>query len=227
MKLSPLICACYYGKLEVVSLLLQNDFIDVDFSSEPELISPLIVSIYKGYYEIIKVLLSKNCNVNIVTRNGYFPLLTCLSRLDEENYKYENEVLCLMIMKLLIENGADVNKSFDSNPKHTILYKLLTFRVLNEERYENIATIIKFIIERGADKRLLYSENEKDNWLEKIIYDGPYKDKIIELVLETTQIYHNKTIKGRKNESNNKSMKESSIILYDNNEENGNCCIIF
>jgi hypothetical protein len=32
-KISPLICACFLGRLEIVKMLLQNESVDVDLAS--------------------------------------------------------------------------------------------------------------------------------------------------------------------------------------------------
>lgn len=34
IKISPLICACFLGRMEIVRLILQNESIDVDLASE-------------------------------------------------------------------------------------------------------------------------------------------------------------------------------------------------
>ena len=99
VKISPLLGACFIGKTEIVSLFLENEFIDVDLESSPQKFTPLMVSCYKGFYEITRNLLDKNADVNKMNILGHRALLFCFSRLEENQYRYENKKICMRLMR--------------------------------------------------------------------------------------------------------------------------------
>jgi ankyrin repeat protein len=71
--------------------------------------------------------------------------------MEEQRYKYENKKICLMMIDLLMEGGADINIRVDNTTGYTILMKLVSVENMDYEKFENTAEIIKFLIERGAD----------------------------------------------------------------------------
>ena len=74
-EISPLILACYIGKLEIITYLLTNEYIDINLQSKPENYSPLIISCYKGYYEIVRILLEMKADINLPNKNGQLPFI--------------------------------------------------------------------------------------------------------------------------------------------------------
>jgi ankyrin repeat protein len=150
-QITPLLAACYIGKTEIVCMLLENETIDVDMQSHPQEFTPLMVSCYKGLYEITRNLLEKHANVNKVNLMGHKAMLFCFSRLEESNYKYENKKICMMLIDLLLNKGAEINLRVDENFGHTILMKLVSIDMNSQDKYQSTAEMIQFLIERGAD----------------------------------------------------------------------------
>ena len=71
--------------------------------------------------------------------------------MEEQRYKYENKKICLMMIDLLMEAGADINIRVDSTTGYTILMKLISVESTDSEQYDNTVDLLKFLIERGAD----------------------------------------------------------------------------
>jgi len=72
---SPLLAACYIGKIEILNLLLANDKIDVNLASKPEGFTPVMVSCFKGYYEFVRILLERNADVNLCNKLSNFIII--------------------------------------------------------------------------------------------------------------------------------------------------------
>ena len=144
-EISPLILACYIGKLEIISYLLTNDNININLQSKPEKYSPLIISCYKGYYEIVRILLEMKADINLPNKNGQLPFIFCFSRLDQISFRYENKKICMMLIDLLLSYGADINSIFDKEKGYTVIMKLLSCEIINDERFDIIFEIIKFL----------------------------------------------------------------------------------
>lgn len=63
-KITPLVCACYYGRNDIVKMLLENETIDIDMSTEEAGHTPLTISCMTGNYEILRLLTSGGAEVN-------------------------------------------------------------------------------------------------------------------------------------------------------------------
>ena len=160
-EISPLILACYIGKLEIISYLLTNEYININLQSEPEKYSPLIISCYKGYYEIVRILLEMKADINLPNKIGQLPFIFCFSRLEQKSFKYENKKICFMLVELLLAYGADINTNFGDKKLNSIIIKLVSGEINNEEKCRTTCDMIKFLMEKGADVK--YKNKEKQN----------------------------------------------------------------
>lgn len=160
-ELTPLILCCYIGKLEIFNYLLTNDEINVNMSSTPCLFSPLMIACYKGFYEIVRELLERHADINHKNSNGQAAFIFCFSRLEVQSFKYENKKICLMLVELLLSYGADVNSKFDLQKESSVIMKLVSVDINNQEKCETTCDVIKFLIERGAD--INYRNKDKLN----------------------------------------------------------------
>lgn len=184
-KLSPLLVACFIGKVEIIQILTSNIYLDVNLASEEESYTPIMVALYKGYYEVTKFLLDNNANINIPTKSGHYPLLFCFSRLEDDKYKYENRTLCMIMIDLLLKKGADINIKVDSNPGNSIIMKLASAEIDDEESLQSTLCIIKFMLQRGASKTIT---TYNGHTIYDLITKSKYQMQFLE-ILSTEQIY--------------------------------------
>ena len=231
-KISPLLCACYIGKIEIVQIILDMELIDVDLESFPECYTPLMVGCFKGYYEIVRLLLEKNANVNKPHRLGQLPLLFCFSRLEENFYQYENKKICMMLIELLLNKGANLNIKIDDKLGYTILMKLASSDFSTKEKFMSSLEMIIFLLERGADP------NQR-SFNHKSVYDvihseihPDFKEELVYTLRTTYQIYFFGQVKEEKSFSNLPT-KRTAIgrerydgLIIENNEMRTNCCLI-
>jgi ankyrin repeat protein len=82
-RISPLICACYLGRMEIVKMLLMNESIDVDLATEDSGQTPLTISAITGNYEIMKLLVDAGGEVNKPNAFNQTPIICCFARLEE------------------------------------------------------------------------------------------------------------------------------------------------
>jgi ankyrin repeat protein len=211
-KITPLLSACYVGKVDIIFLLLSNDYIDVNQQSQPEGYTPLMVSCFKGYYEIVKLLLERKAEVSKPNTAGQMPILFCFSRLEESYYKYENKKICMMMIDLLLSKGADINVTIDGK---TILMKLISGDNINDrDKCNNTCEIIKFLVERGADKTVLSSDGKT---VFEIVKDGPFRNNILGTLKESERrVYYTEP----------DDCEKASTVL-ENDTRSSICCYIF
>ena len=249
-EISPLILACYIGKLEIITYLLTNEYIDINLQSKPENYSPLIISCYKGYYEIVRILLEMKADINLPNKNGQLPFIFCFSRLDQMSFRYENKKICMMLIDLLLSYGADINSIFDKIKGYTVIMKLLSCEIINEERFDIIFEIMKFLLQRGANveikgkDKLNIFDILKDN--KKIL--PKYKEEFYFILENTKQLvfFNDKNFECNDLASNSNlsslyqgkhvrnlsslytGIKSNHEILLQTDDSNGtNCCNIF
>ena len=229
-EISPLILACYIGKLEIITYLLTNEYIDINLQSKPEKYSPLIISCYKGYYEIVRILLEMKADINLPNKNGQLPFIFCFSRLDQISFRYENKKICMMLIDLLLSYGADINSIFDKEKGYTVIMKFLLQRGANVEI-------------KGKDKLNIF-EILKDN--KKIL--PKYKEEFYFILENTKQLifFNDKNFECNDLTSNSNlsslyqgkhirnlsslytGIKSNHEILLQTDDSNGtNCCNIF
>jgi len=165
---TPLIAASINGKIETVTLLIENGA-DVNQDNNYGN-TPLILASLRGHTETAKLLIKNGAIVNKVNNHGNTPLISA-------SLKGHTETI-----KLLIENGADVNK--DDNNAHSLVITALktgqteTAQLLIEKGadvsipdnegetplawalYEGHLELAKVLIEKGADVNDVYDYND-------------------------------------------------------------------
>lgn len=228
-RISPLLCACYVGKLDIIIMLLNNDRVDVNLQSDTEGYSPLMVACFKGYYEITRMLLEKNADPRKPNNMNQAPILFCFSRLEENYYKYENKKICMMLLDLLLSKGSDVNVRIDNKLGYTILMKLASSDIQDKDKLATTLEIIQFLIERGADISIKSLDSKT---IFDVIKRGLYIEDIVEVLKNSKQtIFYDeeKNIK-QKLESpvnkTNRSVYKFGNIIIETSEMRMNCCMI-
>ncbi len=63
-KITPLICASYLGRYDIVKMILENPNIDIDQESSEIGHTPLTAACITGNYEIIKMLIDHGAEIN-------------------------------------------------------------------------------------------------------------------------------------------------------------------
>ena len=159
-EITPLLLCCYIGKFEIFHYLLSNDSININMTSKPDLYSPLMISCYKGYYEIVRELLELHADTKQKNRNGQEAFIFCFSRLEQKSFKYENKKICFMLVELLLAYGADINCFFDNKKHYSIIMKLVSCEINDEENCNTTCDVIKFLIEKGANINYRNEDNQ-------------------------------------------------------------------
>ena len=159
-EISPLLLCCYIGKFEIFHFLLSNEGINLNMASKPNLFTPLMISCYKGYYEIVRELLERNANTKQKNKTGKEAFIFCFSRLEQKSFKYENKKICFMLIELLLAYGADINCYFDDKKKYSIIMKLVSGEINNEEKCNTTCDVIKFLMEKGANINYRNKDNQ-------------------------------------------------------------------
>jgi hypothetical protein len=191
-----------------------------------------MVASFKGYYEIVRILLEKKAEVNKTNAQGKYildsgqtPILFCFSRLEEQRYKYENKKICMMMIELLLSNGANINVRIDAGMGYTVLMKLASSEIFDKEKLVNTIEIIQFLIERGADKNIKGYDG-------KTVFDvvriSKYREEILNVLKYTKQIYFYSMSKRENQlpESIKAPTTKSFSDFYDANVTKTNCCNI-
>ena len=122
--ITPLMGACYYGKIKIVEILIKNGA-NVNAKGDAGL-SPIIAALPANDIDIIKLLLANSAKINVKDEKGMSPLEYACSKND---YRYA---------KLLLDNRADPNTTYR---KKTVLQ-------LSKERKN--ADIISLLKKYGA-----------------------------------------------------------------------------
>ena len=153
---------------------------------------------------------------------GQTPILFCFSRLEEQRYKYENKKICMMMIELLLSNGANINVRIDSGMGYTVLMKLVSSEIFDKEKLNNTLEIIQFLIERGADINM--KGFDEKNVLD-VVRNSNFRDEILKVIINTKQIYFyiNNNIDTLSPETNKNTTNND---FYDANITKTNCCNI-
>lgn len=146
---------------------LERFFLIVDC---PLITTPLIVAVDKGNLEVVEVLLKNGANPNYFKGCGFTPI--------EKLYKVRNIQNHFEIAQLLIQYGADVNRTFDSWD-----YPIFTMADRISRSYDDSILIkhTKLFIENGA-----YVVNKNGFCIIDYFISSPYLKECIDCVLENT-----------------------------------------
>jgi len=202
-EITPLILACFLGRIDCVRLVLENPTADIDLPSEDSGYTPLCVACLTGNYEIVKMLLEKDAEVNLPNRFSQTPFILCFSRLNETTNLYENTKICFKMAELLLEFGADINWIVDKTKGHTILMQFCSVKMELDEREKRMnLEVIRFLLEHGADKNMVSNKNKNSFQLAQ---KHSNRDAVLEVLQNTNQKYFN----------NNSLKKKGPIIAID------------
>ncbi len=151
--LSAILFAVYYGKSDIVQLLLAHnpqldifeatavgklDQVEVLLNTQPELVNasasdgftPLGLASFFGYLEIVTLLLTKGAKVNVASRNDQH-VMPLHSSVASRN---------IPISKVLLEHGADVNAKQQED-----------FTPLLEAAHNGQLEMVELLLSYGAD----------------------------------------------------------------------------
>ncbi len=202
-EITPLILACFLGRIDCVRLILENPAVDIDLPSEDSGYTPLCVACLTGNYEIVKMLLEKDAEVNLPNRFSQTPFILCFSRLNETTNLYENTKICFKMAELLLEFGADINWIVDKTKGHTILMQFCSVKMELDEREKRMnLEVIRFLLEHGADKTMVSNKNKNAFQLAQ---KHSNRDAVLEVLQNTNQKYFN----------NNTLKKKGPILTID------------
>jgi hypothetical protein len=200
-EISLFILCCYIGKFDIFHYLLSNEGININMPSKPELYSPLMISCYKGYYEIVRELLERQADTRQKNKNGQEAFVFCFSRLEQRSFKYENKKICFMLVELLLVYGADINSCFDNKQEYSILMKLVSGEINNEEKCITTCDVMKFLIEKGANVN--YRNKENLNAFIILKNNNKIKPKYKQEIYSILNNYKNYILKDDENMINN------------------------
>ena len=66
-RITPLTAASFLGRYEIVSMLLENPFLDIDMQTEETGLTALSSACAAGHYMIVKLLVENGADVNKTT----------------------------------------------------------------------------------------------------------------------------------------------------------------
>ena len=109
---SPLTCAAFLGRTDMVEVLLKNESLDLEMATVENEYTALMAASMAGCLEMVSMLAENGADVNAINSLGQTPLIHCFSRLteDSDSNPFENKRICFRIAEVLFEYGADVNK---------------------------------------------------------------------------------------------------------------------
>ena len=109
---SPLTCAAFLGRADIVQLMLQNESLDLEMATEENEYTALMAACMAGSLEVVTLLAENGADVNALNSLGQTPLIHCFSRLTENSdcSPFENKSICFRIAEVLFSYGADINK---------------------------------------------------------------------------------------------------------------------
>ena len=133
----PLYIAAKNNSIEIMKLLINHGAYINGANNQGE--TPLYIAVVNNALEATKLLIEKRANLNIETENSFLtPLMVAINSENEERSKE--------LIKLLIENGADVN--------YNISDEYLDYGIdsrFSPLCYANNVETIELLIKNGAD----------------------------------------------------------------------------
>jgi ankyrin repeat protein len=108
--ISPLTCAAFLGRFQVLELLLQSPTIDLELTTQENEYSALQVACMGGHLDCVQFLAENGADVNFMNSQGQTPLIHCFSRITETENMFENRNICLLMAEVLLKNGANINQ---------------------------------------------------------------------------------------------------------------------
>jgi hypothetical protein len=97
----------YMGERSIVSYLLRQKNVDIDFQSEPLQYSALQVSTMTGNFEMLELLLGEGAEPNNPNRNCKTPLITCFIKELPQEYSFENQRVSYKMAQTLLDKGGN------------------------------------------------------------------------------------------------------------------------
>lgn len=151
---SPLTCAAFLGRTNIVELLLANESIDLEMATVENEYTALMAACMAGSLEVVTFLAENGADVNAMNSLGQTPLIHCFSRLTENTdcNPFENKSLCFKIAEVLFSYGADVNKE---SVGKTLLMNFCGISMrMDPNTLEINLSVIEFLLQHGADPYL-------------------------------------------------------------------------
>ncbi|KRX00506.1 Ankyrin repeat-containing domain [Pseudocohnilembus persalinus] len=223
LQISPLILAAFLGKTDIVKLLLQNNQLDIDFSSETGRFTPLMVACMQGYYEIVQILCQMGADVNKHNVANQIPLLFCFSRLEEENNHFENKRICIKMVELLLDYGCDIDQIVNHEKQFTMLMIFCSVKYkLNQRETLVNYQIVKFLLQHGANK---YLKSKKGKTCFELCEKHSNYREILKLLQNTVQTnFHSKEcVKNNIKLITTSEQKQNYLKLIQNKQISTQC----
>ena len=149
--ISPLTCAAFLGRSDIVELLLKNASIDLEMATVENEYTALMAACMAGSLEVVSFLAENGADVNAMNSQGQTPLIHCFSRLTENTdcNPFENKSICFRIAEILFSYGADVNML---SMNRTLLMNFCGISMrMDPNTLEINLSVIQFLLQHGAD----------------------------------------------------------------------------
>ena len=149
--ISPLTCAAFLGRSDIVELLLKNASIDLEMATVENEYTALMAACMAGSLEVVSFLAENGADVNAMNSQGQTPLIHCFSRLTENTdcNPFENKSLCFRIAEILFSYGADINML---SMNRTLLMNFCGISMrMDPNTLEINLSVIQFLLQHGAD----------------------------------------------------------------------------
>jgi hypothetical protein len=163
--------------LSIINLLLDNPKIDPNLKDRFG-ITPLHEAIFKytptnNMFSIIKSLVKNNkIDVNVKNNVGNTPLVFAIN-------KYTNDIDTMRIIELLLDNGADINLTSNSNS--SLLHEVVQ-KYINDNNNNNMFRVVEYLLNRGIDKTIKNNNGHTAYDMATIIYNETNNDNLLPII---------------------------------------------